>query len=79
MPERLQPAASSARLQDALPLSTKGIESRSTFEPAGSGEGVREMQTASCTFTPLVMQQPVGLLHNRPLYTFHAVLIGTWP
>ena len=79
MPERLQPAASRARLQDALPLSRKGIELRSTFEPAGSGEGVREMQTASCTLAPLVMQQPIGPLQNRPLYTFHAVLIGTWP
>lgn len=79
MPEQLEPAASRARLEDALPLPRKGVEPRSTFEPAGSGECVREMQTASCTFVPLVMQQPNGPLQNRPLYTFHAVLIGTWP
>lgn len=83
MPERLEPAASRARLENALPLPRKGVEPGSTSEPTGSGESVTEMQTASCTFAPLVMQQPsllsgFGPLQNRPLYMFHAVLIGTW-
>lgn len=66
MPERLEPAASRARLEDALLLPRKGVEPWSSSEPAGSGEGVTEMQTASCTFAPLVMQQP-------------SLLSGFWP
>ena len=34
------------------------LTSAGRLEPAGSGTGVEETQTASCAFTPTLMQQP---------------------